>query len=378
MKKLKLAVLSALSLIALVGCGGGETGNSTPATSSEESSSEAAKEYEVQLVTDTKYIVDGNYTSKKDLGDDYGMKGFQGCTLEWFEQVALLETALTNVDLSTVNPYSPGITGVTIYAGSLVNVAAEAVHYAGEQHMGPQAENANVVQTWGEGATAGNYSAGLGYTVSYDASKTQASVTVAYATFDGETVVDARFDVVQVSLQAAAEAVTVKANKPADVTTDKGVTASKLELGHNYNMVNYGGSLAEVDEEIEALADYAKGKTAAAFATEAAKVIYHGTIVEGNYVDENGGVISAAPEFYTVATITANDFAAALTKAYNSKTEAVAISQGARAGVGIVVDEVRDGELGINIAGCMALNDKAEQLLIDNVTIPVVAVEKTA
>lgn len=377
MKKLKLAVLSALSLIALVGCGGGETGNSTPGTSSEGGSSEATKEYEVQLVTDTKYIVDGKYTSKKDLGDDYAMKGFQGCTLEWFEQVAIMESSLTKVaDLSAVDLNA---VGVTIYAGSLVNVAAEAISYAAVQHMGPQAENANVVQTWGEGAAAGNYTAGLGYSVSYDASKSQASVTIAYATFDGENVVDARFDVVQVNLQAADAAVTVKANKPADVTTDKGVTASKLELGHNYNMVAHGGSLAEVDEEIEALADYAKGKTVAAFATEAAKVIYHGTIVDGNYVDENGEVIHAAPEFHAAVTITANDFAEALTKAYASKTaEAVAISQGARAGVGIVVDEVRDGELGINIAGCMAANGQAEQLLIDNVTIPVVAVEKTA
>lgn len=80
-----------------------------------------------------KYYVNGAWASKKDIGDAYGMKGKQGCTIEWFDQIANLEDELTGIaDTTGIALTSGKLTngtevGCTITASSYVNACAIAI-----------------------------------------------------------------------------------------------------------------------------------------------------------------------------------------------------------------------------------------------------------
>lgn len=378
MKKTKLSFIALLASLALVGCGGNGNSNGGDSTGGDNPnpSTPAEKTYVVGVKSESKYIVDNVITSKKDIGDAYAMKGTElgegkVCTLEWFEQAKEIETAVVGKTSSEINS-AESFGQATIKVGSLKNAIIEAVDYSAKKHVGPQADNAPVKQDFENGGVKADASVypGLGYVASFDSAKQQATVTVAYATFNGEgKVVDARFDVVQINTIVTADQKAAATPVAVEGGTDKGIVASKLEKGKNYGMYQNPSELAEVDEQIEALADWSVGKTAAEFATESAKVVYGGQYEEG----------ADKPAWINQASITTSDFSKALANAYAKAQEvtAVAVTAESRAGVGIVVDAVSNsGELSVNISGAMVKGGKVENALVDAVVFPTEVVEK--
>ncbi len=378
MKKTKLSFIALLASLALVGCGGNGNSNGGDSTGGDNPnpSTPAEKTYVVGVKSESKYIVDNVITSKKDIGDAYDMKGTdlgdgKVCTLEWFEQAKEIETAVVGKTSSEIGA-AETFGAATIQVGSLKNAVVEAVDYAHKEHVGPQETDAPVMQKFADGGVKADASVypGLGYVASFDSAKQQATVTVAYATFtnDGK-VVDARFDVVQIDTTVTADQKAAATPVSFDDVSDKGIVPSKLEKGKHYNMFSgtHASELAEVDEQIEALADWSVGKTAAEFATESAKVVYGGKYEEG----------ADRPAWIASATISTSDFSLALANAYKKAQEATAVNVTAssRAGVGIVVEAVRDNELAVNISGAMVKDSKVEDALVDAVVFPLEVVE---
>lgn len=85
---------------------------------------------------DTTYTKGENVTTKKALGNDYNMKAYSNATLEWFEQINLLEKKVveeqgidfinwTDAERTTTD----SVSGVTIK----INALYEAIHNALKQ-----------------------------------------------------------------------------------------------------------------------------------------------------------------------------------------------------------------------------------------------------
>lgn len=79
------------------------------------------------LTADSKFA--WNAKTKQELGFDYGMKGFQGCTLEWFEQAALITDYIAENGW-TMNA-TPEVAGVTITTGDYFKTFDKLFTFAG-------------------------------------------------------------------------------------------------------------------------------------------------------------------------------------------------------------------------------------------------------
>jgi len=69
------------------------------------------------------------WTSKKDLGDKYAMKGNEGCTKEWFEQAAIIENAAvgkTSTEIASLTKNTGDLVGATITVDSYVRALSNA------------------------------------------------------------------------------------------------------------------------------------------------------------------------------------------------------------------------------------------------------------
>ena len=213
-------------------------------------------------------------------------------------------------------------------------------------------------------APAKKYSVGLGYEASFQ-TKGQLDVTTAFAAFDEEgKVYDVRFDVVQVKF-AATEAKDGLALTNTNVV-DNSVT-TKLELGLGYNMQASSFIGKEVDEQIEAFADYCAGKTVAEVI---ASTVNPGHSSDGTPVcDELTGKV----------TISVDGFEAALQNAFDTKTEATYELTGT-AGVAMVSGLAYNygnptKEIDVTAAGAFVKDGKIEAALFDPIITPVAIAE---
>ena len=223
-----------------------------------------------------------------------------------------------------------------------------------------------------ETPAAKKYSVGLGYSYKYeytedDATTTdvneelgQVDMTVAFAAFDeAGKVYDVRFDVVQVKFTAnEARTGIVLTNKNVDDTYS---VTSKLELGAAYGMLGnpYGSTLAEVDTQIEAFADWCVGKTA-------------DEVVAGT--PGAGHVEAVNDELANSVTITVDEFENALKDAYARKSTAtyelsgtagVAMQSGLAYNYGDPSTDVS-----VDVAGVIAKDGAVEVALIDAIVVP--------
>ena len=95
------------------------------------------------VTLDTTYVKDGVVTTKKSLGNEYGMKGVSASKgtiaggAEWFEQVANLEKKIVSeqgldwlVWSDTDNTVTDSVSGVTIKINALVEAANNAINQA--------------------------------------------------------------------------------------------------------------------------------------------------------------------------------------------------------------------------------------------------------
>ena len=201
---------------------------------------------------------------------------------------------------------------------------------------------------------------GLGYDASFDAAKGQLDLTTAFASFKGKKIVDVRFDVVQVKVTAneAKDGLTLT-NKNIDESYS---VTSKLELGLGYNMKGASAIGKEVDEQIEAFADWCVGKTV--------KKVIAGTPGAGH-----GEAVNE--ELATSVTITVDAFEAALQNAFDTRTEdKFEISATATAGIAMQSGLAYNygnptKEISVAVAGVMANNGKTEAVKMDEIVVPV-------
>ena len=176
---------------------------------------------------------------------------------------------------------------------------------------------------------ASKVNVGVGYSATYNGTD-QVDVTVAFAAFDADGVIKAaRLDVVQVKIKAN-DAGDGLALAVADAKMrEDGKVMTKLELGTNYNMVKFGQSIAEVDAQIEAYANWTVGKTA----DQVKAAMKFETEADGHKED---GYFTTDADLFASCTITVDKFAAAVANAYEQKSAATYDwVDGAKAGVAI-------------------------------------------
>lgn len=197
----------------------------------------------------------------------------------------------------------------------------------------------------------------------------QVDLTAAFASFDKDgKVIDARFDVVQLKFVAneAKDGLTLLNT---NVDASYSVT-SKLELGDAYAMRAKSGIGKEVDEQIEAFADWTVGKTVAE--------------VKANVAAEHGYGVAPHADLASSCTIVVHAFVEALELAYNNKTATTYdVVEGAQAGIalqsGLAFNYGKPTkELDVVVAGAMVKDGKVVAGTFDEVVYPVAIAEDGA
>jgi len=238
--------------------------------------------------------------TKKELGDDYGMRKASSIGKEWYEQIAEFEKWLIGKTVEEVktlkvkarddaHPAVPDVPELT----SLVTITVQDYIAAVEKAW----ENAVPVK-------AGGKTLGLGHDISLASSKTaapQVDTTLAAALFDAEgKVVGVVLDVIQSKIPYDTQT-----NQPAvDIQAP---VLSKKELKDNYGMRKASGIGKEWYEQAAELEKWMIGKTAAEIQSMKVK-----------QRDANHVAVPDVPELTSLVTITVEKYLAALGEAYST------------------------------------------------------------
>ena len=221
---------------------------------------------------------------------------------------------------------------------------------------------------------AAKMTVGTGYSATFEnkaatdwaPAMSQVDLTAAFASFDKDgKVIDARFDVVQLKF-VANEAKDGLSLLNTNVDASYSVT-SKLELGDNYAMKGSSGIGKEVDEQIEAFADWTVGKTVAE--------------VKANVAAEHGYGVAAHADLASSCTIVVHAFVEALELAYNNKTATTYdVVEGAQAGIALQSGLAYNygnptKELDVVVAGAMVKDGEVVAGTFDQVVYPVAIAE---
>lgn len=197
--------------------------------------------------------LNAEYASKRELGDDYGMKKASSIGKEWYEQAdAFAEWA--------VGKTAADISGMAIsegYAGDADLAASVSIHVTGFQAAVLEAMNNAVA-----GGAAEGDKLGLGLSTKISNSKdaaeedgvAEAYTTISVLTVNEEGVITSSIiDAIQAKITFDANGV-ITADKSADVP-------SKNELGAAYGMKSASAIGKEWNEQAAAYAAYTVGKT---------------------------------------------------------------------------------------------------------------------
>ena len=197
--------------------------------------------------------LNAEYPSKRELGDDYGMKKASSIGKEWYEQAdAFAEWA--------VGKTAADISGMAIsegYAGDADLAASVSIHVTGFQAAVLEAMNNAVA-----GGAAEGDKLGLGLSTKISNSKdaaeedgvAEAYTTISVLTVNEEGVITSSIlDAVQAKITFDSNGV-ITADKSADVP-------SKNELGDAYGMKSASAIGKEWNEQAAAYAAYTVGKT---------------------------------------------------------------------------------------------------------------------
>lgn len=202
------------------------------------------------------------FTTKRDLKYDYNMVKYSNATLEWFEQVENLEkwvVGKTAEDIKNIETkineegYSVAV-DEELYASCSISLEAfqDAIVKACNDEKGSTFTTADA------------------FTLGVSAISNAADSVSAADSDDGNAMVKmyTEFGAAAVGsdgkiLAALTDAIQPKITVSADgEILNKDFTATKRELGDDYNMVKYGNAIAEWDAQAKAFADYTVGKTA--------------------------------------------------------------------------------------------------------------------
>ena len=202
------------------------------------------------------------FTTKRDLKYDYNMVKYSNATLEWFEQVENLEkwvVGKTAEDIKNIETkineegYSVAV-DEELYASCSISLEAfqDAIVKACNDEKGSTFTTADA------------------FTLGVSAISNAAESVSAADSDDGNAMVKmyTEFGAAAIGsdgkiLAALTDAIQPKITVSADgEILNKDFTATKRELGDDYNMVKYGNAIAEWDAQAKAFADYTVGKTA--------------------------------------------------------------------------------------------------------------------
>jgi len=240
--------------------------------------------------------IDTVFASKRELGDDYGMRKASAIGKEWFEEADALEAYVTGKTLAEVKGIALDDSG----HATDVELSTSVTIGLGDYISG--IENA-VANTTDLGAKKGD-KIGIGTTATMDHSKdaaddasgvAQAYVNIAVATVDGSgTVTSCIIDAVQAN---------VNFTKAGKIETDLTVASiSKLELGDGYGMKKASAIGKEWYEQANAFAAYVTSKNLAA--------------IKGIALDETG--LATDAEITASTTVHVGPFIANIEKALNA------------------------------------------------------------
>ena len=195
----------------------------------------------------------GAVLSKKELGDDYGMRVASPIGKEWDEQVEAIEAyavGKTVEELKTMAIDENGVvkdadlaSGATIYMGSFIWAIEAAVNNA--EYLGANAgdELVLVANTKASGTDATADAAGA----------TQVDSNVAAFTLNGETITSCIIDAISAKASFDTKGVAAEIADPAVLT--------KAQLGEAYGLKAYSGVGKEWNEQTAAFCEYITGKT---------------------------------------------------------------------------------------------------------------------
>lgn len=193
--------------------------------------------------------------SKNELGDNYGMRKASSIGKEWNEQAAAIAAYAVGKEASQLSAIAVSesgevdadlASGATMYVGGFlsgIEAAAANAQFLGAE-VGDELRMA-VVPTVKKSTSADAENAGTA----------QLDVDITALTLRGDIITSCYIDAVQakVSFDAAGT-----------ITTDVSATVpTKNELGAGYNMVKFGGAIAEWNEQAASFAAYVTGKTVA-------------------------------------------------------------------------------------------------------------------
>ena len=208
----------------------------------------------VAFSADGKVVTEaGEVLTKKELGDDYGMRVASPIGKEWDEQVEAIESyavGKTVEELKTKAIDENGVvadadlaSGATIYMGSFIWAIEAAVNNA--QYLGANAGDELVL-------VANTKASGTDATAEADGT-TQVDANVAVFTMNGDTITSCIIDVVQAKASFDTKGVAAEIADPAVLT--------KAQLGENYGLKTYSQIGKEWDEQTAAFCEYITGKT---------------------------------------------------------------------------------------------------------------------
>ena len=195
----------------------------------------------------------GAVLSKKELGDDYGMRVASPIGKEWDEQIEAIEAyavGKTVEELKTKAIDETGVvkdadlaSGATLYMGSFIWAIEDAVNNA--EYLGANAGDELVLVS--------NTKAGGSDATAEAEGTTQIDANVAVFTMDGDKITSCIIDAIQSKASFDAKGV---AAEIADATV-----LTKAQLGEKYGLKAYSGIGKEWNEQTSAFCEYVTGKT---------------------------------------------------------------------------------------------------------------------
>lgn len=202
------------------------------------------------------------FTTKRDLKYDYNMVKYSNATLEWFEQVENLEkwvVGKTAEDIKNIETrvneegYNVAV-DEELFASCSISLEAfqDAIVKACNDEKGSTFTTADAF-TLGVSAISNSTES-----VSAADSEDGNAMVKMYTEF-GAAAVGSDGKILAALTDAIQPKITVSADGE---IVSKDYTATKRELGDDYNMVKYGNAIAEWDAQAKAFADYTVGKTA--------------------------------------------------------------------------------------------------------------------
>lgn len=205
---------------------------------------------------------EATYITKRDLKFDYNMVKYSNATLEWFEQVENLENWVvgkTAEDIANIETkvneegYNVAV-DEELFASCSISLEAfqDAIVKACNDEKGSTFTTADAF-TLGVSAISNSKES----VAAADSEDGNAMVKM-YTEF-GAAAVGADGKILAALTDAIQPKITVSAEGE---ILNKDFTATKRELGDDYNMVKYGNSIAEWDAQAKAFADFTVGMTA--------------------------------------------------------------------------------------------------------------------